>query len=404
MISLAFALLLQAAQAEPPPPDPEIERKSFKVAEGFEVNLFAADPLVSKPTQMNFDARGRLWISTSSVYPMVVPGEIPNDRIVILEDTDGDGRADKSTVFAEGLHIPTGIEPGDGGCYVANSTELIHLKDADGDGKADQRRVLLSGFGTEDTHHIIHTFRWGPDGALYFNQSIYIHSHIETPKGTRRLGGAGIWRFRPASLDLEIFTKGMCNPWGHEFDRWGNSFGTDGAGGDGIHYLIPGFTYPHFPGGEKQFPGLNPGQPKYCANETISGRHFPDDWQGDIVTNDFRANRVVRFKISDDGSGFSSKLMPDLITSTDRAFRPIDVRMGPDGALYIADWYNPIINHGEVGFRDPRRDKTHGRIWRVTAKGRPLAPKPKLDGPSSELVEQLKSPEGWTRHFAKRAL
>jgi len=424
MISLVLSLLLlqgaapsQDKKPQPPapaqekpvdpnlPPDPEIERKSFKVAEGFEVTLFAADPLVAKPTQMNWDARGRLWISTSSVYPMVVPGEIPNDKIVVLEDTDGDGKADKSTVFADGLHIPTGIEPGDGGCYVANSTELIHLKDTDGDGKADQRRVLLSGFGTEDTHHIIHTFRWGPDGALYFNQSIYIHSHIETPHGTRRLGGGGIWRFRPASLDLDVFCKGMCNPWGHEFDRWGNSFGTDGAGGDGIHYLVPGFTYPHFPSGEKHFPGLNPGQPKYCGNETISGRHFPDDWQGDIVTNDFRANRVVRFKISDDGSGFSSKLMPDLITSTDRAFRPIDVRMGPDGALYIADWYNPIINHGEVGFRDPRRDKTHGRIWRVAAKDRAPVARPKLvDVPLRDVVEQLKSPEGWTRHFAKRAL
>ncbi|HLY73307.1 MAG TPA: PVC-type heme-binding CxxCH protein, partial [Planctomycetota bacterium] len=405
MIALALALLLQTPQADPPPPDPEIERRSFKVAEGFEVNLFAADPLVAKPTQMNFDARGRLWISTSSTYPMVAPGEIPNDKIVILEDTDGDGKADKSTVFAEGLHIPTGIEPGDGGCYVANSTELIHLRDSHGDGKADQRRVILSGFGTEDTHHILHTFRWGPDGALYFNQSIYIHSHIETPQGTRRLGGGGIWRFRPASLDLEVFCKGMCNPWGHEFDRWGNSFGTDGAGGDGIHYLIPGFTYPHFPSGDKSFPGLNPGQPKYCANEVISGRHFPDDWQGSIITNDFRANRVVRFALSDDGSGFSSKLMPDLITSTDRAFRPIDVRMGPDGALYIADWYNPIINHGEVGFRDPRRDKTHGRIWRVTAKGRPLVARPRLvDAPLSELLEQLKAPEAWTRHFAKRVL
>src|SRR6185436_7597735 len=167
---------------------------------------------------------------------------------------------------------------------------------------------------------------------------------------------------------------------------------------------VPGFTYPHFPSGEKHFPGLNPGSPKFCANETISGRHFPDEWQGNMITNDFRANRVVRFAVSDDGSGFSSKLMPDLITSTDRAFRPIDVRMGPDGALYIADWYNPIINHGEVGFRDPARDKTHGRIWRVTATGRPLVERPKLDGDASKLVEQLKAPEGWTRHFAKRAL
>jgi putative heme-binding domain-containing protein len=403
MIHLVLCLLLQAKQDVPP--DPELERKTFKVPEGFEVTLFAADPLIAKPIQINFDYRGRLWVATSSIYPQVLPGEIPNDKIVILEDTDGDGKADKSTVWADGLFIPTGIEIGDGGAYVANSTELLYLKENKATGKAGERRVMLSGFGTEDTHHILHTFRWGPDGDFYFNQSIYIHSHIETPYGPRRLGGAGIWRFRPSTLELEIFCKGMCNPWGHAFDRWGQSFGTDGAGGDGIHYLMPGATYPHFPSADRIFPGLNPGHPKYCAHEVVSGRHFPDDWQGNIVTNDFRANRVVRFAISDDGAGFSSKQMPDLITSTDRAFRPVDIRMGPDGAIYIADWYNPIINHGEVGFRDPRRDKTHGRIWRVTAKDRPLVARPKLaDMKAKELLEQLKAPEDWTRHFAKRAL
>jgi putative heme-binding domain-containing protein len=405
-MSWIAAAALVLVQADPGPPDPEQERKTFTLAPGLEVNLFAADPLVAKPIQMNWDSRGRLWIATSSTYPQVAPGELPNDRIVVLEDKDGDGRAETSTVFAEGLFIPTGIEPGDGGCYVANSTELLHLADTDGDGKADRRRVLLSGFGTEDTHHIIHTFRWGPEGDLYFNQSIYIHSHIETPYGVRRLGGGGVWRFRPKTLELEVFAKGMCNPWGHAFDRWGNSFGTDGAGGDGIHYLVPGFTYPHYPSGEKHFPGLNPGNPKYCANETVSGRHFPDDWQGHQVTNDFRANRIVRFGISDDGSGFASKPQaPELLRSTDRAFRPVDIRMGPDGALYVADWYNPIINHGEVGFRDPRRDRTHGRIWRITMKDRPLVARPKLhEAPVAELLERLKDPEAWTRHYAKREL
>src|SRR5207249_268919 len=206
--------------------------KSFIVAAGFEVNLFAADPLLAKPIQMNFDPQGRLWVASSEVYPQIRPGQVANDKIVVLEDTDGDGKADKTTVFADGLLIPTGVEPGDGGAYVANSTELVHLSASQPGRKADRRRVVLSGFGTEDTHHILHTFRWGPDGCLYFNQSIYIHSHIETPHGTRRLGGAGLWRFRPASLDLEIFRKGTCNPWGHERDRGESSFGTDGAGGD----------------------------------------------------------------------------------------------------------------------------------------------------------------------------
>src|SRR5438552_5236886 len=140
--------------AKVPDPDPEIERKSFQVADGFEVNLFAADPLLAKPIAMSFDPKGRLWVATSEAYPQVKPGQKPNDKIIVLEDTKGAGKADKVTVFAGGLLIPTGIEPGDGGVYVANSTDLVHLADTNGDGKADQRRVVLSGFGTEDTHHM----------------------------------------------------------------------------------------------------------------------------------------------------------------------------------------------------------------------------------------------------------
>src|SRR3954454_22855237 len=226
-----------------PDPDPEVERRSFLVADGFEVNLFAADPILAKPIQMNFDPKGRLWVASSEVYPQIAPGQKANDKILILEDADGDGKAEKTTGFADGLLIPTGVEPGDGGAYVANSTELLHLKDTDGDGKADRRRVVLSGFGTEDTHHILHTLRWGFDGQLYFNQSIYIHSHIETPYGVRRLGGGGIWQFRPETQRLEVHARGWWNAWGHHTDRFGQEFVTDGAGTEGINYLVPGASY-----------------------------------------------------------------------------------------------------------------------------------------------------------------
>src|SRR5580704_15861775 len=230
---LSPASLFAQAGATVPDPDPEIERKSFILPPGFEVNLFAADPLLAKPIQMNFDPQGRLWVASSEVYPQIKPGEKANDKIIILEDTKGVGKADKTTIFADGLLIPTGIEPGDGGAYVANSTELVHLSASRPGQKADRTRVLLSGFGTEDTHHIIHTFRWGPDGQLYFNQSVYIHSHIETPYGPRRLNAGGIWQFRPETLRLEVFTRGLWNAWGHEFDRFGQSFITDGAGFQG---------------------------------------------------------------------------------------------------------------------------------------------------------------------------
>jgi putative heme-binding domain-containing protein len=407
LLALLPAVALAQRDAKVPDPDPELERKTFIVPEGFEVNLWAADPLLAKPIQMNWDPQGRLWVATSETYPQIKPGEKANDKIIILEDTDNDGKADKTTVFADGLLIPTGIEPGDGGAYVANSTEVVHLSASKPGGKADRKRILLSGFGTEDTHHIIHTFRWGPDGRLYFNQSIYIHSHIETPHGVRRLNAGGIWRFNPDTWELDVFARGWINSWGHAFDRFGQSFATDGANGEGINHVVPGGYYPTAQGPHTQriLHGLNPGSPKHCGLEIVSGRHFPDDWQGDCITCDFRGHRVCRFKLSDDGSTFASREMTEVIKSNHPAFRPIDVKMGPDGALYIADWYNPIIQHGEVDFRDPRRDKTHGRIWRVTAKGRPLVAKPKLvDATIPELLEALKAPEQWTRQQAKRVL
>jgi putative heme-binding domain-containing protein len=411
--ALALGLFLAAApaaiaQKDAPAnvdPDPEVERKSFQVADGFEVNLFAADPLLAKPIQMNFDPAGRLWVATSEAYPQIKPGQTQNDKIIVLEDTKGAGVADKTTVFAEGLLIPTGVLPGDGGAYVVDSTDLLFLKDTGGDGKADKREVILSGFGTEDTHHMVHALRWGPDGLMYFNQSVYIHSHIETPYGVRRLNGSGTWQFRPATRELNVFCRGLWNPWGIAWDRWGATFETDGAGGEGINYTFPGAAFATAVGATRTLQGLNPGSPKDCSLDIISGRAFPDDWQGNLITNDFRAHRVVRYVLTPDGSGYVSKEMPELIKTNHPAFRPIDVKMGPDGALYIADWYNPIIQHGEVDFRDPRRDVTHGRIWRVTAKGRKTVDRPKLvDARVEDLLEALKAPEDWTRRAARRVM
>lgn len=388
-----------------PDPDPELERQSLQVPEGWEITLFASDPLIAKPIQMNFDPAGRLWVATSSTYPQIKPGQPAEDKIVVLEDRDGDGRADASTMFADRLLIPTGVAPGDGGAYVANSTELLHLKDTDGDGRADTSRVLLSGFGTEDTHHILHTFRWGPEGSLYFNQSVYIHTHLETPWGVRRLLGGGIWRLRPESMRVEVFARGWVNAWGHQFDRWGQSFVTDGAGGEGINYVVPDASYVGAVGTPRILHGLNPGQPKYCSHEILSGRHVPPDLVGSIITNDFRGHRIARFTLADDDSGFSATRVADLVTSTHVAFRPVDLKLGPDGAIYIADFYNPIINHGEVDFRDPRRDLTHGRIWRLRYKDRPLVERPRLVGAQVEaLLAALQSPEDYTRSQARRLL
>jgi glucose/arabinose dehydrogenase len=363
---------------------------TFEVADGFEVNLWSENPQLHKPIEMNWDAQGRLWIASSEVYPQIKPGQPASDSVVVLEDTDGDGRADKSTIFASGLLIPTGVLPDSaGGCYVAASHQLLHFKDLDGDGKSDQKRIILTSFGTEDTHHNLHTLRWGYDGHMYFNQSIYTHTHIETPFGVVRLNSGGIWRFDPLTWHAEVFCKGGCNPWGHHWDQWGNHFFTDGAGGKGIYHAMEGATYFTYSDMRREADSISPGNyPKFASLEVVHSPNFPEDWQANAITCDFRAHRVVRFAMNDVGSSFQTKEMPDLLRSTNVTFRPIDVRFGPDGALYIADWSNPIIQHGEVDFRDPRRDKEHGRIWRVTAKGRPLVNTAKLRA-AAKTVEQI---------------
>ncbi len=380
---------------------------TFDVADGFEVNLWAENPQLHKPIEMNWDAQGRLWIASSEVYPQIQPGQPPTDSIVVLEDTRGDGKADKSTVFAEGLLIPTGVLPdSNGGCYVAASHQLLYFKDTNGDGKADEKKIVLSSFGTEDTHHNLHTLRWGYDGHIYMNQSIYTHTHVETPHGVVHLNSGGIWRFDPSTYQLEVFTKGGCNPWGHHWDQYGNSFFTDGAGFKGLYHAVEGATYFTYSDMRRELESITPGNwPKFASLEIVHSPNFPLDWQGDFITCDFRAHRVVRFKNAEVGSSFVAKEMPDLLRSTNVTFRPIDARFGPDGALYIADWSNPIIQHGEVDFRDPRRDKEHGRIWRVTAKGRPLVKKVELAKLSdAALWEETLSPNGFNQEQARRLL
>lgn len=380
---------------------------TFDVAEGFEVTLWAENPMLYKPIQINWDAKGRLWVASSRVYPQIAPGQDAEDAVIVLEDTNGDGKAETSRVFADGLLIPTGVLPDNqGGAYVAASHQLLHFADKNGDGKADEKKIVLSSFGTEDTHHNLHTLRWGYDGHLYMNQSIYTHTHVETPHGVRRLNSAGIWRFNPDTWRMEIFTKGACNPWGHHWDQFGNSFFTDGAGGKGIYHAMEGATYFTYADMRREGESITPGNwPKFCSLELIRSPNFPADWQGDAITCDFRAHRIVRFKLNEAGSTLAGKEMPDLLRSTNVTFRPIDLRMGPDGALYIADWSNPIIQHGEVDFRDPRRDHEHGRIWRVAAKGgKPIKKQDLTKLSTAKLLDRTLSTNGWEQEQARRVL
>ncbi len=397
-----LAALLQAGDLN----DPETERASFKVADGYEVSLFASElDGVVKPIQMRWDERGRLWITCSPSYPQIGPGEQADDRIVVLADTNGDGKADQSSTFVRGLTMPLGIELGRGGAIVADGSELVLLRDTDGDGKADARRVILKGFYTGDSHQSINNFTWGPGGELLFCQGLHAYGHVETPWGVERLRQAGVWRLRERRLRLDPFLGGDMgpqNPYGITFDDWGRPLVVAGNG-QGVYDLLPAMIRTdHF----LRFPQIwDKNGIKFGGADLIGSRHMPDDVQGLLVSSSFMNNSVYWFRLSEEQSAQRAKDLPPLLTSTHRSFRPVDTKIGPDGAIYLADWYNPIIGHYQASLRHPDRDKTRGRIWRISAKGRSPEKAPVIATMSvPELLEQLKSPERWVRQQTKRLL
>jgi putative heme-binding domain-containing protein len=386
--------------------DPAVEKQLLSLPPGFELQLVASEPAVINPVQINFDPAGRLWVLCIPRYPQLLPGQSPEDFVAVLDDIGPDGKAKKTSVFVDKLTVPTGMAPGDGGVYIGQAESLLHFKDTKGTGKADQRRVLFAGFGSQDTHHTLNSFRWGPDGNLYFNQGLYIKTDVETPLGPRHWWGGAVWQLRPDRLRLEIYDRSIAgtNTWGHTFDPWGRSFCTT-AWPDGVHLILPDTPLNTSGAMAPPFALTRVADGRHCGTTFVSGGHFPADWQGNLVSGSFASQLVYRYDIKEAGSKFVGKQMAPLVTSKHRKFRPVDVQMGPDGALYIADWYNEVIQHNQIDFRDPRRDHGHGRIWRVVAKDRALLPIPKLVGvPVTDVLDALKAPEPWTRQMAKRAL
>ena len=419
MASHAMVMAAQAPQRQEPnrggaldlaSEDPKVALERLKVADGYEVALFASEvefPDLAKPLAMTFDTQGRLWVLTSPTYPHVMPGDRPNDKLIVLEDTNGDGKADTSSVFADGLYIPTGFALGDGGVYIAQQPNLMFMRDTNGDGKVDERRIILHGFGTEDSHHAIHAWTWGPDGALYFQEGTFLHSQVETPYGPRRLAYAGVWRYEPRTEKLDVFVSyPFANPWGHVIDRWGQNFVSDAS--NGYNYWGTPFSgHVNYP--QKQRPmqewTLTRVRPT-SGSEFVRSRHFPEAAQGNFLYNNVIGFQGIKqYRTVEEGSGFVGIEIEPLLQSTDANFRPVGMQFGPDGALYVIDWFNPLIGHMQYSLRDPRRDKTRGRVWRITAKGRPLLQRPKVHGATvAQQLDLLEVYEDRTRYQARLAL
>ncbi|HEY2840211.1 MAG TPA: PVC-type heme-binding CxxCH protein, partial [Pirellulales bacterium] len=360
---------------------PDAEKAAFTLPEGYEVNLYASEidfPDLQKPVQFEFDNRGRLWVCTMPSYPMYLPGTPVDDKVLIFEDTNGDGRADRSTVFADKLHVPTGIELGDGGVYLAQQPNLMFLKDTDGDDKADTREIVLHGFDSADSHHSISAFTWGQDGALYFQEGTFHQTGVETPYGPTRVANAAVFRYEPLTAKFETFVSyGFANPWGHLYDGWGQNFVADASGG--ANYYGTAFSgqvdHPHKHGGMPQFLKMQWRPTSGC--EFVTSRNFPDDAQGNYLLNNcIGFHGVLNYKVREEESGFAADPVPPILQSKDQNFRPVDLKFGPDGALYVIDWFNPLIGHMQHSIRDPNRDKHHGRIWRITYSKNPLAKPP----------------------------
>ena len=386
---------------------PEESMEHMVLGEGLEVNLFASEemfPELINPVQMSFDSQGRLWVATWECYPHWKPDEVLDDRLLIFEDTDGDGQADECKTFAGGLYNPTGFEFVQGGVLVANAPDLLYLKDTDGDDVADVRIRVLDGLGSADSHHAVNSFVFAPDGALYMQEGIFHRSQIETPYGPERCIDASGWRFNPRTWEVDRYVPyGFANPHGHVFDYWGEDIITDGTGAQTWH--APLFSgHLDFPHKHPAPPQLYPQPTRPCpGTEILSSDHFPEDMQGDLlVGNVIGIQGILRFKVDPDGASLHGERTEDILYSTEPNFRPSDLEIGSDGALYFTDWHNPIIGHLQHHLRDPNRDRKHGRIYRITYTGRDLSPSPAIEGePIPTLLDLLKEPENRVRYRAR---
>ncbi len=387
--------------------------KDLTTPDGYKIELFASEkdfPNLANPMQISFDNKGRMWVAVMPTYPHYRPGDpLPNDKLLIYEDTDGDGKADKETVFADHLHLPIGFEFAPGGVYVSQEPHLVFLADSDGDDKADSKEIVLTGFDSHDTHHAISAFTADPSGALVMCEGLFLHSNVETPYGPVRGVDGGFYRFSPQKTKLERTSQlRIPNPWGFAFDDWGQDFFIYTSGPPWEWHLPGSLKVPYGEKNPKSIDLIPDGQAVRPTSglEFVSSSHFPDEVQGDaLIGNCIGFLGLKQHSIADDGTGYKTAFRQDLVKSSDGNFRPADFEFAPDGSLYLIDWQNVLIGHMQHNARDPLRDHVHGRIYRITYPERPLVKPADVAGASVEtLLENLKLHEYRSRYRSRREL
>jgi putative membrane-bound dehydrogenase-like protein len=408
------------AQDKPPGPalSPAEAMAKMVVPEGFNVELVASEPDIVNPVAMTIDERGRFWITESFEYPRrdAGPGK---DRVKILEDTDADGTADKFTVFMEGLNIPSGIAVGHGGVWVANAPDILFVQDTDGDGKADTSEVVVTGFGRDDTHELPNSLTWGPDGWLYglngvFNRSVVTYG----PQNPNYKDGQKPWdftcamfRIHPKTREFQIFCEGTSNPWGIAFNNEGDAF-VSACVIDHLWHLTEtgyyhrqGGPYPPYTWKIESIVSHKHQKAAYCGIHWYDSDAYPESYRrklymGNIHGSCINADRLERFQ-----STYKAFPEEDLLSANDAWFMPVVQKTGPDGCLYILDWYDRYHCYQDAN-RDPAGiDRFKGRLYRLRYQDTPRA---KLENMAllsdQDLIARLSSENGYQRDIAQRLL
>ncbi|HXU78818.1 MAG TPA: PVC-type heme-binding CxxCH protein, partial [Methylomirabilota bacterium] len=368
------------------PLTPEQERLSFHLPPGFEIQLVASEPDIGKPMNLAFDARGRLWLAQSREYPYAAPLDKPaRDMIKVLSDFDENGRARKASTFADGLNIPIGLYPYKDGVIGFSIPYIYFFQDTDGDGRADKKEIILGRQGFDrDVHGLTSAFRRGYDGWIYADHGYNNNTTLTAKDGsTIKMNSGNTYRFRVDGSRVEQYTWGQVNPFGLMFDPLGDLWSAD-CHSSPVYNLLRGAYYPSF-GKPNDGLGFAPDICKHSHGSTaIAGMvfyaadNFPPEFRDNTFIGNVMTCRINRDSLVEHGSTRIAKEEPDFLSTDDPWFRPVDLQLGPDGALYVADFYNRIIGHYEVPLDHPGRDRERGRIWRIVYQGTNASPHPPL--------------------------